>query len=429
MQPLFQRYKIRNLIVFSMLYNVAYIGRFHPNHLLAQMELAVVLPSFQERILTGSVFLSYAGGCFINGILADRFRPRRMILMGAAVSIGANIAILQVSDWHTLLLLWILNGYFQSMIWLSGMTLLAHWWSSRQRSICCGVANFFSGLAHVTSYVLPAGLALLFPMVSRQQKACLPMIPVAFFLLLFFFFSSDRPESRGLAPYEETAPAARSAESRINRLEKIGTGVVFSYFFRKRKLFFWCLLALLSSLCRYGLLHWIPVFYQNTPNPDFMVPSFENLVLPLGMAFGTLIFTIIVGIRFNENKGIMVMIAAAFCGVLVTVFPSHQESAVILTGIFFTGFFLYGINGVLWIYAIDTGGRRRTGTVTGILNGFAYIGASLELIVFPVIARMSHSLFSVFVIMEFFCILMVLCGIAVSSKNTVAAQEPQEQEG
>ena len=47
---------------------------------------------------------------------------------------------------------------------------------------------------------------------------------------------------------------------------------------------------------------------------------------------------------------------AALCGMLVVIFPMVQEEAAILTGIFFTGFALYGINGILWLYALDQGG-------------------------------------------------------------------------
>lgn len=42
---------------------------------------------------------------------------------------------------------------------------------------------------------------------------------------------------------------------------------------------------------------------------------------------------------------------------LVVIFPMVQEEAAILTGIFFTGFALYGINGILWLYALDQGGK------------------------------------------------------------------------
>ncbi|WP_415928938.1 hypothetical protein [Zhenpiania hominis] len=110
---------------------------------------------------------------------------------------------------------------------------------------------------------------------------------------------------------------------------------------------------------------------------------------------------------------------AALCGMLVVIFPMVQEEAAILTGIFFTGFALYGINGILWLYALDQGGRVFAGSVAGILNGFAYLGAFLENLLFHTVMNIFSGTMAVFFVMEVFCICMVICGMVVCKKNTV----------
>jgi sugar phosphate permease len=98
---------------------------------------------------------------------------------------------------------------------------------------------------------------------------------------------------------------------------------------------------------------------------------------------------------------------------------------VVLIGIFCTGFFLYGINGILWIYAMDEGGRLYSGTASGILNCFAYIGAAAESFLFPIIVETAGEMISIFVVMEILCIGMVVCGIVVSEKDTRMEKEPE----
>ena len=95
-------------------------------------------------------------------------------------------------------------------------------------------------------------------------------------------------------------------------------------------------------------------------------------------------------------------------------------------GIFFTGFALYGINGILWLHAIDQGCRIFAGTAAGIFNGFAYLGACLEGVVFPAAMKLFEASMTVFVVMEVLCICMVICGMAVSKKNTVIVPEVRE---
>ena len=117
---------------------------------------------------------------------------------------------------------------------------------------------------------------------------------------------------------------------------------------------------------------------------------------------------------------------AALCGMLVVIFPMVQEEAAILTGIFFTGFALYGINGILWLYALDQGGRVFAGSVAGILNGFAYLGAFLENLLFRTVLNLFSGNMAVFLVMEAFCVCMVICGMVVCKKNTVVILEVRE---
>ena len=103
-----------------------------------------------------------------------------------------------------------------------------------------------------------------------------------------------------------------------------------------------------------------------------------------------------------------------------------QESQAVLVGVFLAGVALYGINGILWLHAIEQGSRISSGSAAGIINCFAYLGASLEGIIFPLILRWSHTSISVFVVMEVLCIAMVFCGMVVSRKNTIVMPEIRE---
>lgn len=183
---------------------------------------------------------------------------------------------------------------------------------------------------------------------------------------------------------------------------------------------------MLSSICRYGLLNWIPLYFTQKNGVTILSETFSNLTLPVGMAFGTLIVTWIAGTKLLNNKGIIITAMAAICGALVMIFPMVHNYQTVLAGIFFTGFALYGINGILWLHAIDQGCRVFAGSAAGIFNGFAYLGACLEGIIFPVAMKLFGDSMTVFVVMEVLCIGMVICGMAASKKNTVIVPEVRE---
>ena len=233
--------------------------------------------------------------------------------------------------------------------------------------------------------------------------------------------AAERPEEIGEEPYSIKNYRHRVRETSLREMKRQGRRP-YRYFARKKRFWWWCAIALLSSICRYGLLNWIPLYFDE----GLVSETFSNLMLPVGMAFGTLIITWVAGTKLIDNQGIIVTAMAALCGMLVVIFPMVQEEAAILTGIFFTGFALYGINGILWLYALDQGGRVFAGSVAGILNGFAYLGAFLENLLFRTVLNLFSGNMAVFLVMEAFCVCMVICGMVVCKKNTVVIPEVRE---
>ncbi|MEG2199063.1 MAG: MFS transporter [Anaerovorax sp.] len=408
-----------NLMGFALLYNTIYIGRFNLDNALPALSAELSLLPYQQTLLSSSVFFTYAIGSFINGRIADRYNPRVLVAVGVVASMLCNLLVIFLEHWQGILVVWLANGYFQSMVWISGMCLIARWWSSKDRGLACGIANFFSGLSHVAAYVIPMAITLIFPYISWRKAFVIPVGIMAIFLILFWLLSAESPQSIGEAAYIETNSLVAGREEYLKREVHETHGNSWKYFFTRPKFIWWCVIALLSSLCRYGLLKWIPIYYKLSGQAEYILnPMFSNLILPIGMAFGTLIITWIAGTKFILNKGLMIICSAALCGSLMLTFPIMDSTIGILIGIFCTGFFLYGINGVLWLYALDRGGRVYGGTTVGVLNCCAYLGAAMEAFVFPFVLNLAGEMISIFIVMEIICIGMVVCGMVVSEKDT-----------
>lgn len=97
-------------------YAVAYFCR---------VNLSVSMPFLMEvyswdkltlGMIAGGFFWAYAAGQLVNGVIGDRFQPRFFVGFGMLVSGLANILI-PIAGERWVLLLWTLNGFFQSMLW------------------------------------------------------------------------------------------------------------------------------------------------------------------------------------------------------------------------------------------------------------------------------------------------------------------------
>ena len=426
MEQRFDHYKWITLISFALMYNFVYLGRFNVNNNMDNFVADAGMNGTQTHILSVSVFISYAAGSVINGYLADRYGSKRLVICGGLGTILMNGLVSLENQWGLLLGTWIVNGLFQSMIWVGGISMLSHWWAEGYRGKGVGIANFFSGISHVTAYLLPILIVSLWPDIGWRTGMVIPMGILLIFVILFGLFAVEKPSDKQLPAYPVKDPRHQKREEALEKLAADGR-TPWLHFLRLRNFWWWCAIALLSSICRYGLLNWIPVYYQQENGEEILSETFSNLMLPVGMAFGTLVITWVAGTRLFDNKGIIVTAMAALCGTLVITFPMLENTQSVLVGIFFMGFALYGINGILWVHAIDQGCRVFAGSAAGIFNGFAYFGAFLETVLFPAVLKLfDNNYLTIFVCMEILCIFMVICGIVVSKKNTIISPEIRE---
>ena len=426
MEQRFDHYKWITLISFALMYNFVYLGRFNVNNNMDNFVADGGMNGTQAHILSVSVFISYAAGSVINGYLADRYGSKRLVICGGLGTILMNGLISLENQWGLLLGTWIVIGLFQSMIWVGGISMLSHWWAEGYRGKGVGIANFFSGISHVTAYLLPILIVSLWPDIGWRTGMVIPMGILLIFVIVFAFVAVEKPQDKKLPAYAVHSQNHQKREETLRKRAEEGK-TPWLYFLQLRNFWWWCAIALLSSICRYGLLNWIPVYYQQENGEEILSETFSNLMLPVGMAFGTLVITWVAGTKLFDNKGIIVTAMAALCGTLVITFTMLENTQSVLVGIFFMGFALYGINGILWVHAIDQGCRVFAGSVAGIFNGFAYFGAFLETVLFPAVLRLfDDNYLVIFVCMEILCIFMVICGIVVSKKNTIISPEIKE---
>lgn len=423
----FRHYKIITLLSFAIMYNFVYAGRFNIANLSVENFSGDIFGFMNQEILSLGVLFSYGIGSVINGRLADRHDPKSIIVIGSIFSILVNSLSTIMDSLKLLFIMQLVNGYFQSMIWVGGIVILVQWWPKGRRGKGLGFANFFSGMSHVTSYLLPILMLFLLPALTWKDQTFINMTIWGLTLLLFGCLAVTRPENVNLPAYGVNIKEREEEESlKLVVKESTWFNWLVKIFTRKKFLLVWCLIAMSSSMCRYGLLRWIPVYFNTESMDHILSPYFSNLTLPIGMSIGTLAITWYVGSKQNYNKGLVIVWAGTLCGSLVMVFPMAENGIIVTMAIFFIGFFLYGINGILWLYAMDSGYRYASGTIAGILNGSAYFGAGLETLFFPMLIKETGSIILPFVIIEILCIVIIICGVTVSNKDTLIEPEIRE---
>ena len=449
------------ITLFFAVYSFAYLERYSGSDFSNGIYSGSAAAQGGGAALT-AVFLLYAAGNIVNGGAAERLGGRISVIIGAGSSFVMSVmTMLLITDGTAAsqagaVALWILraiNGYMQSFLWLGGVLMIKEFFGEKSRGIGIGVINSASGAAHILTFAAPQLILTASPAAAALIAAALTVFTAVYGAARRQRAGSAKPDrssrEKPHSPYAATPAYILSkndqahAQAKANAMKMPNNEQENAHYdpdltisaarqpkekahqsapadrasiTKDRNFLMWCAIAFLSSLCRYGLLKWISVYYGSALREAISADSAAETVLAAGMGTGTLVICIITEKYFRENRALTAAASAALCAMLIAVFPSQTELATIMTGIFFTGFFLYGINGILWLTALDS---AATGKAAGVFNGCAYIGAAAQEMISQTVLAGTDNGILVFLIMELVCIIMTALSVFICRKNTI----------
>lgn len=400
------------LLAFSVLYCFLYCGRLNLQYTMPAMIQEEGWTELQLGILSSILFWTYGLGHLVNGRLGEIFGINRFIIVGMFLSAVANLLIGFQSSLVIIAILWGFNGYFQSMLWSPGMALLSNWWPGNKRGFATGFANAFSGFGQVLAALTVSLAFVIMPESGWKAGFIVPVAIMVVAAIIYIFLAKDSPRKIGLKDYVDSDAKRNEQDLELKKLiaEK-GKLFPYLYLFKMWRFDCWLLIIAGSSIARYGLLTWVPTYYVQEFGVDVKDGALGTVLLPLGMAFGTFVIPWLSDKFFSENRLPMVIICSGVAGVTVFFFRGIEPGFMSGALLFIAGFFIYAINGLVWAYATDVGGRAFAGTAAGILDCFAYLGASVQAIYFGSVLTKSGNWTLVFTAIAGTCIAIIVIAI------------------
>ncbi len=423
---LFRKYAVRYLLLFSLLYCFLYCTRLNLSGAAAAMTRQLGWTSREIGLLTGTLFWTYGIGQLVNGRLSEIVGTSRFLTLSVLLSALVNVVMGFQSSLAVMVILWGLNGFFQSMSWTPGLAALTNWFPGNRRGFATGFAHAFSGFGQAVSTL---AVALAFAVLPVQGWRAAFWIPAAFplmMMLLFVLLSRPTPLSIGLPEYREDDPERAAHEDELRALaQEKGKFYPYKYVLSNGRFWLWIAIALITGVARYGLSTWIPMYFVEKFDLDITSGLLQSLTLPVGMGIGTLVVPALTD-RFcpqNRLPAVIVsaIVGAAAVGGIVALDPRILwQRALLLTLLFIAGFCIYAISGTSWAYATDIGGRVFSGTCSGVLNFSAYVGAAVQSILYGfLLQKLGWSM--IFVSIAVLCGSVVILGAAGSKKPRAAA--------
>ncbi len=317
-------------------------------------------------IVLTALFFAYALGQFINGQLGDKFGAKKIVFLGLLVSSFINIIFGFTNGFlSTMILLWALNGFFQSMGWAPIVKTIAHWFPPKTR----GKASSVLGSSYI--FGSAASVALAGFIVGLLGWRWVFWFPAIITIILSFYWFFNIRESCENENFESTEKEAVKYQGIAHSLSLV----------IKNKGIWLASFALFGlNIIRYGFLDWAPTYFFEIHKNSVSLSAFKTIIFPIAGILGALSTGWISDKVFKNKRALTATVMLIGLAIFSFIFPRIPENNWILGLITLSiiGFFTFGPH-VLIVTAtpMDLGTKERAASATGFIDGWGYIGASL----------------------------------------------------
>jgi sugar phosphate permease len=341
--------------------------------------LSVALPGIQTELgytksELGTVLmalkLTYGIGQFINGQLAERISPRRLLAVGMFGSAALNVLFGLETAFYFLLFVWACNGYAQALGWTPTMRVTANWFPAIHRGHAIGLIGTGYQLGGALTFFIAGWAAERFGWRGALYLPAVLLVITGVHMLIFLRESPVRNEINNPSSRNERS-ASKPATVRFRdniRLTLSNPG-----------LWLVAVSLLLLDACRYGFTDWGVMQLKEVVGDSVSLAAFKNAVLPLGGMAGAYLSGWATDRFFASRRAPMIFFLLLTLGLLAVAYNSAIHAGLLLSVavLFLVGFCIFGAQVLLvGTFPVDLARRGTAAAAVGFVNFMGYMGAA-----------------------------------------------------
>lgn len=385
-------WQVRTFVTIWITYGTFYLCRANMSFALPGISAEFGLSKTMLGLLGTTLFITYSIGQFVNGQLGDKFGARKLVFVGMIGSGLLNIVFSFSTAFAFMLLVWGLNGFFQSMGWAPQVKTMANWFTVGQRGKWMGLMGSCYQIGNAYSWLLASWLA------AHYGWRSLFWVPASLFLVSAIHFVirlRNAPEEVGLPPIEQlrkvaageaivnenvhldptAAPVCRVVEDK-----HMGFGYTCKVCLTNPRIWgvsvaFFCL-----DIIRYGFFYWAPVFLIEAQGATISSAGLTVAILPLAGSAGAIVCGWATGKFFDNRRAPVICLCLFGLAIFSYLFYYAPPGAWVwsLVCLAIIGFCTYGAHVLMVGHAAqDFAGRKAAASAAGFIDGFGYIGAAM----------------------------------------------------
>lgn len=290
------------IIACMMLYSTAYLNRLNLSAALGSVMESLSLSATRAGILPSAFAITYAAGQMMNGALVDRLNPVRHMITGLLCSAACNLLMAVSGSFEMLLVLCLLNGVFQSMLWTPVVRLIAMHFQQEQRPRANILISITLIIGHLGAWAISGYMSGILNWRASFAVPAVLVIPVV--LIAGWLLRDVKVEAASAAP-----KTAREADASIR--SALGMYWVSGFVIM-------LVVSVLFGFVRDSIRTWAPQILGEISG-DAMSATTLSLVIPLINAIGMMGSYVLQRMPSLRNRRIVSLLMTAgmaFCALL-----------------------------------------------------------------------------------------------------------------
>ncbi|HEY5952170.1 MAG TPA: MFS transporter [Kofleriaceae bacterium] len=383
----FRHRRLLNWLPLGLTYSFLYFARYN-------------IKSFQGVGLTeseyGTVFAVgsavYGLAFLLNGPLTDRWGGRATILIAAAGAGAANLWMGYMAATHNTFGMSVptaftvgfaLNMYFQSFGAVSIVKVNAAWFHVRERGTFGGIFGILISLGLYFAFDVIGKIKAAFPI---QWIFLVPAMILFVFFLLSWLFVRNEPADTGHPNFDLGDATTDDGKARATTLGQWlrDIGIVLKKMLTHPVILTIALIELCSGFLRQAILQWGPDFGKGVGISDsFVFQNWGMVSCVAGITGGMFAGAISDHLFQSRRSPVSAVLYAIMLAGSIMILVMFGMPYAIGWVVAFMSMAIIGVHGMLTATAsADFAGKKNTGVAVGLIDGFVYVGSSVQSFVY-----------------------------------------------
>lgn len=372
---LYHKHRWRVMLAITLGYGLIYTCRLALGVVKKPLLDAGIFTPSELGMIGSALFFAYAIGKLTNGFLADHANMKRFLAFAFLLTAVCNFAMGFITIAWLAMIVWGLNGWFQSFGAPGGVVAMTAWYSNRERGRAYGVWSTAHSIGEGLTFLVVGALVAAFGWRSGYWAPGLIGVITAggVYMLL-----QDRPQTLGLPPvntwkndsYGGDAP--RSSAVSVLRLQLS--------ILKRPAIWVLCLASANIYVARYAINSWGILYLQEARGYSLVMAGTLLMISTLAGIVGAVAFGFISDKLFHARRPPvnLAFAIAEILGLLLLFFgPTNMPVLVfsmLLYGMGLTGL----VTSLGGLFAVDIAPKRVAGAAMGVIGIFSYIGAGIQ---------------------------------------------------